>query len=230
MTTSGTASWTPDITEIIEEAFERCGLELRTGYDIKTARRSLNLIAQEWANKGINMWTIEEGTQVLTQGQATYPLPNDTVDLLEHVIRTNTDSQNQDINISRISVSVYATIPNKNQQGRPVQIYIKRLETPEFTVWPVPDGAYTYVLKYWRLRRIQDAGNTGNLTYDVPFRFVPALIAALAYNIALKRADVDPNRVTMLKVLAEEAYQTAADEDREKAPQRFVPRRAYISS
>jgi len=230
MTTSGVAVWNPDISEIIEEAFERCGLELRTGYDFRTARRSLNLIFMEWANKGINMWTIEEGTQVLTQGQATYTLPTDTVDLIEHVVRTTTDSQPQDINISRISVSVYATIPNKTQQGRPVQIYIQRLNTPQFTVWPVPDGAYTYTLKYWRLRRIDDAGNSGTLNVDMPFRFVPALIAALAYQIAMKKPEVQPDRVMMLKAAADETFQLAADEDREKAPQRFVPRRAYISS
>lgn len=230
MTTSGTATWNPDFSEIIEEAFERCGLELRTGYDFRTARRSLNLIFMEWANKGINMWTIEEGTQVLTQGVATYTLPTDTVDLLEHVVRTNTDNQPQDINISRISVSVYATIPNKTQQGRPVQIYIQRLNTPQFTVWPVPDGAYTYTLKYWRMRRIDDAGNSGTLTADMPFRFIPALIAALAYQIALKKPEVQPDRVMMLKTAADETFQLAADEDREKAPQRFVPRRAYISS
>lgn len=230
MTTSGTSNWNPDFSEIIEEAFERCGLEIRTGYDVRTARRSLNFIFQEWANKGINMWTIEEGTQVLTQGQATYPLPADTVDLMEHVIRTTQGGQPQDINISRISVSVYSTIPNKTQQGRPVQIYIQRLNTPQFTVWPVPDGAYTYTLKYWRLRRIQDVGTNGDLTADMPFRFVPAITAALAYQIALKRPDVAPDRVVMLKALADEAYQLAADEDREKAPQRFVPRRSYISS
>jgi len=230
VTTSGVATWNPDFSEIIEESFERCGLEIRTGYDIKTARRSLNFIFQEWANKGINMWTIEEGTQVLTQGVATYTLPADTVDLMEHVVRTEQGGQPQDINISRISVSVYATIPNKVQQGRPVQIYIQRLNTPQFTVWPVPDGAYTYTLKYWRLRRIQDVGNNGDLTADMPFRFVPAITAALAYHIALKRPDVAPDRVQMLKMLADEAYQLAADEDRERAPQRWVPRRAYISS
>ena len=230
MTTSGTSSWNPDFSEIIEEAFERCGLEIRTGYDVRTARRSLNFIFQEWANKGINMWTIEEGTQVLTQGQATYPLPADTVDLMEHVIRTTQGGQPQDINISRISVSVYSTIPNKTQQGRPVQIYIQRLNTPQFTVWPVPDGAYTYTLKYWRLRRIQDVGTNGDLTADMPFRFVPAITAALAYQIALKRPDVAPDRVVMLKALADEAYELAAAEDREKSPQRFVPRRSYISS
>lgn len=228
MTTSGTAVWNPDFSEIIEESFERCGLEIRTGYDVKTARRSLNFIFQDWANKGINMWTIEEGTQVLTQGVATYTLPTDTVDLMEHVIRTTQGGQPQDINISRISVSVYSTIPNKTQQGRPVQIYIQRLNTPQFTVWPVPDNAYTYTLKYWRLRRIQDVGTNGDLTADMPFRFVPAITAALAYQIAVKRPDVTPDRVMMLKAMSDEAYDLAAAEDREKAPQRFVPRRAYI--
>lgn len=228
MTTSGTAVWNPDFSELIEEAYERCGLEIRTGYDVKTARRSLNFIFQDWANKGINMWTIEEGTQVLTQGVATYTLPTDTVDLMEHVIRTTQGGQPQDINISRISVSVYSTIPNKTQQGRPVQIYIQRLNTPQFTVWPVPDNAYTYTLKYWRLRRIQDVGTNGDLTADMPFRFVPAITAALAYQIAVKRPDVTPDRVMMLKAMSDEAYDLAAAEDREKAPQRFVPRRAYI--
>lgn len=229
MTTSGAAVWNPDIQEIIEEAYEQAGLEVRNGYDVRTARRSLNLLATEWANKGINMWTIEEGTQVLTQGVATYTLPTDTVDLMEHVVRTYTDGQPQDINISRISVSVYATIPNKVQQGRPVQIYIQRLETPQFTVWPVPDGAYTYTLKYWRLRRIDDVGNTGQLTYDIPFRFISALISGLAYHIAMKRPEVN-ERVPILEARYNRLMQEAMDEDREKAPQRWVPRRAYISS
>ena len=229
MTTSGTAVWNPDIQEIIEEAYEQAGLEVRNGYDVRTARRSLNLLATEWANKGINMWTIEEGTQVLTQGVATYTLPNDTVDLIEHVVRTYTDGQPQDINISRISVSVYATIPNKVQQGRPVQIYIQRLETPQFTVWPVPDGAANYTLKYWRLRRIDDVGNTGQLTYDIPFRFISALISGLAYHIAMKRPEVN-ERVPILEARYNRLMQEAMDEDREKAPVRWVPRRAYISS
>lgn len=229
MTTSGAAVWNPDIQEIIEEAYEQAGLEVRNGYDVRTARRSLNLLATEWANKGINMWTIEEGTQVLTQGVSTYTLPTDTVDLIEHVVRTYTDGQPQDINISRISVSVYATIPNKVQQGRPVQIYIQRLETPQFTVWPVPDGAYTYTLKYWRLRRIDDVGNTGQLTYDIPFRFISALISGLAYHIAMKRPEVN-ERVPILEARYNRLMQEAMDEDREKAPVRWVPRRAYISS
>ena len=229
MTTSGTAVWNPDVQEIIEEAYEQAGLEVRNGYDVRTARRSLNLLATEWANKGINMWTIEEGTQVLTQGVATYTLPTDTVDLIEHVVRTYADNQPQDINISRISVSVYATIPNKVQQGRPVQIYIQRLETPQFTVWPVPDGAYTYTLKYWRLRRIDDVGNTGQLTYDIPFRFISALISGLAYHIAMKRPEVN-ERVPILEARYNRLMQEAMDEDREKAPVRWVPRRAYISS
>ena len=229
MTTSGTSVWNPDIQEIIEEAYEQAGLEVRNGYDVRTARRSLNLLATEWANKGINMWTIEEGTQVLTQGVATYTLPTDTVDLIEHVVRTYTDNQPQDINISRISVSVYATIPNKVQQGRPVQIYIQRLETPQYTVWPVPDGAANYILKYWRLRRIDDVGNTGQLTYDIPFRFISALISGLAYHIAMKRPEVN-ERVPILEARYNRLMQEAMDEDREKAPVRWVPRRAYISS
>lgn len=230
MTTSGTSTFNLDLSEIVEEAFERCGSELRTGYDLKTARRSLNLMFADWANRGINMWTFEQGTQTLTPGTATYTLPADTVDLMEHVIRTGAGSAatQADLTITRISVSTYATIPNKLQQGRPIQIWIERLNTPQFTVWPVPDSSQTYQLIYWRLRRIQDAGN-GTNTMDMPFRFVPCMVAGLAYYLSMKIAGA-ADRMQTLKAQYDEAWALAAEEDREKAAVRFVPRRQYLGS
>ena len=230
MSTSGTSTFNLDLAEIVEEAFERCGAELRTGYDLKTARRSLNLMFADWANRGVNMWTFEQGSQVLTPGVATYPLPADTVDLLEHVIRTGAGSAatQADLTITRISVSTYATIPNKLQQARPIQIWIERLDTPQFTVWPVPDNSQTYTLVYWRLRRIQDAGNGVN-TMDVPFRFINAMVAGLAYYLAMKIPGADA-RLQVLKQQYDEAWQLASEEDREKAAVRFVPRQMFIGS
>jgi len=230
MATSGTSNFNLDLSEIVEEAFERCGSELRTGYDLKTARRSLNLMFADWANRGINMWTFEQGTQTLTPGVATYPLPADTVDLLEHVIRTGAGSAatQADLTITRISVSTYATIPNKLQQARPIQIWIERLNTPQFTVWPVPDSSQTYQLVYWRLRRIQDAGN-GTNTMDMPFRFIPCMVAGLAYYLSMKVPGAT-ERMQVLKAQYDEAWALAAEEDREKAAVRFVPRRQYLGS
>lgn len=228
MTTSGTSAFNLDLTEIVEEAFERVGSEMRTGYDLKTARRSLNLLFADWANRGINMWTFEQGTQVLTPGTATYNLPADTVDLMEHVIRTGAGSASTqaDLTITRISVSTYATIPNKLQQARPIQIWIERLNTPRFTVWPVPDNSQTYTLVYWRLRRIQDAGGGVN-TMDMPFRFIPCMIAGLAYYLAMK-VPGGLERLQILKAQYDEAWELASAEDREKAAIRFVPRRMFI--
>jgi hypothetical protein len=230
MTTSGVANFNVDLTEIVEEAFERVGGEMRTGYDLRTARRSLNLLFADWANRGINMWTFEQGTQVLTPGVATYPLPADTVDLMEHVIRTGAGSASTqaDLTITRISVSTYATIPNKLQQARPIQIWIERLNTPQFTVWPVPDNTQTYTLVYWRLRRIQNAGEGVN-TMDMPFRFIPAMIAGLSYYLAMKLPG-GMERLGVLKAQYDEAWDLASTEDREKAAVRFVPRRQYIGS
>ena len=230
MTTSGTSAFDLDLSEIVEEAFERCGSEMRTGYDLKTARRSLNLLFADWANRGVNMWTFEQGQQVLTPGVATYPLPADTVDLIEHVVRTGAGNQatQADLTITRISVSTYATIPTKLSQGRPIQIWIERLDTPRFTVWPVPDNSQTYTLVYWRLRRIQDAGNGVN-TMDMPFRFIPAMIAGLAYYLSLKIPGA-MDRMMALKQQYDEAWELASTEDREKAAVRFVPRRQYLGS
>jgi hypothetical protein len=294
-----------DFTEIAEEAWERAGREMRTGYDLRTARRSMNLMTIEWQSKGINMWTMEQGTIPLTPGLNTYALPADTIDLLEHVIRTgaNTASTQADLSITRISVSTYATIPNKIQQARPIQVMIQRMsgetnpagstlsgniastdttitlsstsglaaagfiklenevvyynyisgnvlskcfrgqanttaashtsgitvyvtQLPAITVWPTPDSTTPYTFVYWRLRRVQDAG-AGIETADMNFRFLPALVAGLAYHIAVKVPEMMP-RVQMLKQMYDETFEIAAGEDREKAAVRFVPRRMFI--
>jgi hypothetical protein len=228
MTTSGTTVFNLDLSELVEEAFERCGGELRTGYDLRTARRSLNLLFADWANRGINMWTIEQGAIPLVPGTATYNLPTDTVDLIEHVIRTGAGnvSTQADLTISRISVSTYATIPNKLQQARPIQLYIDRQLQPTVTVWPVPDNTQQYTLVYWRLRRIDDAGDGVN-TMDVPFRFIPCMVAGLAYYLAMKIPGA-MERLPMLKEQYDEAWYLASTEDREKAPDRLVPRQYFI--
>jgi len=217
-----------EFTEIAEEAFERAGREMRSGYDLRTARRSMNLLTIEWQNRGINMWTVDSGTIDLVKGQTTpYDLPADTIDLLEHQIRTgsgNTATQS-DLTISRISVSTYASIPNKLTQGRPIQLYIERLrDAPKVNVWPIPDSN-DYKLYYWRMRRIEDAGS-GVQTADMNFRFFPCLVAGLAYYIAMKLPEM-MDRVPMLKAVYDEQFELAAGEDREKTSARFVPRIGY---
>lgn len=305
MTTTGTTAFNLEFTELAEEAWERAGREMRTGYDLRTARRSLNLMTIEWANRGINMWTIETGTITLTQGLNTYALPLDTIDLLDHVIRTqaNSTANQADLSITRISVSTYATIPNKLTQGRPIQVWIQRLsgetnptaavldgaitstdttitlntvdglagsgfirigtediyytyisgltlggvfrgqnnttaashndgdaifvpQLPAITVWPTPDGSQQYQFVYYRMRRIQDTG-AGVQTSDMNFRFLPAVAAGLAYYIAMKVPELQ-GRLDMLKAAYEEQYKLAAQEDREKATLRLVPRQAFI--
>lgn len=307
MTTTGSTLFNMDFTEIAEEAWERAGREMRSGYDLRTARRSMNLMTIEWQSKGINMWTMEQGFINLTPGLATYALPTDTIDLLEHVIRTgqNTSSTQADLTISRISVSTYATIPNKLQQARPIQVWIQRLsgevnpttsvlvgaitstdttitlssvvglagsgfirlgtediyytyisgnvlggvfrgqnnttaasqadgtavfvpQLPAITVWPTPDNSTPYQFVYWRLRRVQDAG-AGMETADMNFRFLPCLVAGLAYHIAIKVPELMP-RIQMLKQMYDETFEIAAGEDREKAAVRFVPRQMYIGN
>jgi hypothetical protein len=307
MTTSSTTAFNLDLNDLIEEAFERCGLELRTGYDFRTARRSLNLLTVEWANRGINLWTVEQGQIVMNTGQATYALPNDTIDLLDQTIRQNNGTTNQiDINISRISEPTYMTIPNKLTQGRPIQVWINRQsgqtntiasttlngaitstattitltstvglatsgfikidnETivysnisgnqllncsrgqanttaashltgasvftqnlPSINVWPTPNAGGGYVFVYYRLRRMQDAGS-GVTEQDIPFRFVPCMVAGLAYYIAMKKPEVAPDRIMMLKTDYEQQFQLASEEDREKAPIRFVPRTIFYA-
>jgi hypothetical protein len=306
MATTGTSSFNLDVNDLIEEAFERCGKELRTGYDFRTARRSLNLLTIEWANRGINLWTIEQGVIPMATGQAMYPIPVDTIDLMDMVIRQNNGVQSNqiDINISRISEPTYMTLPNKLAQGRPIQVWINRqsgqenlsdalldgnissttttinltstsnlassgfikigTETisypningnqlincargqngttaaahtdgdtitvqnlPCINVWPTPNSPgnqYTFV--YYRMRRIQDAG-TGVYVQDIPFRFIPCMVAGLAYQLSTKLPEVDMNRIPMLKADYEQQFQLAAEEDREKAAIRFVPRNTF---
>jgi hypothetical protein len=235
MTTSGTTGFNLNLNELVEEAFERCGAELRTGYDLRTARRSLNLLTIEWANRGINLWTIEQGQIAMVQGQIVYDLPVDTIDLLDHVIRTQTGQGQTDINISRISIDTYSTIPNKNAQGRPIQVWINRqsgatepvsgVAYPQINVWPAPEQSNYYTFVYWRLRRIQDAGN-GVTTQDIPFRFIPCMVAGLAFHLS-KKIPGALERTQMLKAEYEELWQQAADEDREKAALRIAPRQMF---
>ena len=234
--TTNTTDFNLDLNFIVEEAFERCGAELRSGYDLRTAKRSLNLLFMDWANRGINLWTLDTGTQVLSAGLATYDLPADTVDLLDHVIRTGSGQNQIDINISRISSSTYLSIPNKNATGRPIQVWINRRTGaedssgntvyPQYTVWPKPDNSTTYTMVYTRLRRMYDAGDGLN-GQDVPFRFLPCLVAGLAYMLSMKIPGA-MERMPMLKAQYDEAWQLAADEDREKAPVRFVPRQSFL--
>ena len=244
MTTSGATSFNLDLNNLIEEAFERCGRELRTGYDFRTARRSLNLLTAEWANRGINLWTIEQGEIPMVQGQVAYELPIDTVDLLEHVIRTGTGQNQADLTITRISVSTYATIPNKLAQGRPIQVWVDRqsgatypaggrpegtntttgVDHPQIYVWPTPEQSNYYTFVYWRMRRIQDGGN-GTTTQDIPFRFLNCMVAGLAYFLSMKIA---PERMEALKFQYDEQWKYAAEEDRDKSAVRFVPRRMFI--
>ena len=219
------------LVEMAEEAWERCGAEMRSGYDMRTTRRSLNLLLADWANRGINMWTIDTGTIPLVQGTATYDLPIDTVDLVEQVVRTGTGINQQDLTIPRISVDTYATIPNKLTQGRPIQVYIDRqsgatnsasvVQNPTITVWPVPDGSTTYTFAYWRLRRMQNAGDGIN-GQDIPFRFMPAMTSGLAYYLSLKVPGA-AERTQMLKGIYDEDWLIAAEEDREKATASFTP-------
>jgi hypothetical protein len=307
--TTGTTEFNLDLNNLVEDAFERCGQELRTGYDLRTARRSLNIMTVEWANRGINLWTVEPGQIQLNQNQIMYALPVDTIDLLDMVTRTGTGSNQQDININRISESTYITIPNKNATGRPIQVWINRqsgqenptdillaetltatastaanpqtitlsstvglaqfgfikigTETiqyggvsgnditgciravnnttlaahaigdrvyvqnlPTINVWPAPEQSSFYTFVYYRMRRIQDAGNGVNVQ-DIPFRFIPCMVAGLAAYLAMKLPNVDPNRIQMLRADYEAAFQLAADEDREKASIRFVPRDSF---
>ena len=307
--TTGTTEFNLDLNNIVEDAFERCGKELRTGYDLRTARRSLNLLTIEWANRGINLWTVEPGQIALEQNRIMYPLPTDTIDLLDMVTRIGTGQNQQDLNINRISESTYITIPNKNATGRPIQVWINRqsgqenptdillAETltatastaanpetitlsstvglaqfgfikigeetiqyggidgntitgciravnntalaphaigariytqnlPTINVWVAPDQSNYYTFVYYRLRRIQDAGN-GVTVQDIPFRFIPCMVAGLAAHLAMKLPEVDPNRIAMLRADYEAAFQLAADEDREKASVRFVPREMF---
>jgi len=218
MATSGSRDFNIDVGEIIEEAYERCGLEVRTGYDARTARRSLNLMFADWANRGINMWTVAQGTITLTQGQATQTLTADVVDVLEIVLRRS----NTDYEVERISRGEYATLPNKTTQGRPSQFWFNRQIDPVINLWAVPENS-TDQLIYYYVQRIEDADTLVNTT-DMPFRFYP-MVAGLAYYIAMKRA---PERIQLLKSVYEEEFQRASDEDEDRVPLKLQPSIQYL--
>jgi hypothetical protein len=219
MATSGSRDFDLDVAEIIEEAYERCGLEVRTGYDARTARRSLNLMFAEWANRGLNLWTVKQATQSLTQGTATYAFDASYTDLLEVVVRRS----GTDFELDRMSRSEYLNIPNKTTQGRPSQYFYNRQTTPEVTLWPVPENS-TDTLVYYFVQRIEDADALVN-TADAPFRFLPCIVAGLAYYIALKKA---PERVQLLKTVYEEEFQRAADEDEDRVALKLQPSMQYL--
>ena len=220
---------TPDLPEIFEEAYERAGLEMRSGYDLKTARRSLNLMTLEWQNRGLNLFTIDSGTLAVTAGTATYTMPADTIDLIEHQIRTGTGVNQTDTALERISVSTYAQQTNKNTQGRPTQIYVQRLPTEtSVTLWPVPDATTTYTILYFRLKGIDGlSSGIGSSISSVPPRFVPALVSGLAYYIAMKKPEAAA-RVATLQQEYERQFNLAAGEDEERASVRFVPFNTYM--
>lgn len=225
MTTSGTTTFDVDMVEAIEEAFERCGLESRNGYDMRTARRSINLMFADWANRGFNMWAVEERTQLLTYNDGEYTLGTDIVDLIETMIQIPaTSSTTTRYNLTRVSISTHATRTNPDITGRPTEIYINRQQTaPVIHVWPLPGSNGPYTLVYWVLRRFDDAGAYTN-TADVPFRFLPAFISGLAYYIAEKKRTDDPNLILRLQQRYEADWLRAAEEDREKATLTIVPR------
>ena len=219
MTVSGSRDFNLDVGEIIEEAYERCGLEVRTGYDARTARRSLNLMFADWANRGLNLWTVKQGTITLTAGQAQETLTADVVDILEVTLRRS----GTDYEVERISRGEYATLPNKTTRGRPSQFYFDRQIDPVINLWSVPENS-TDQLIYYYVRRIDDADTLVNTT-DMPFRFYPCMVAGLAYYMAMKRA---PERVQLLKSVYEEEFQRAADEDEGRTPLKLQPSLSYL--
>ena len=219
----------PDIPDLFEEAYARAGLELRTGNDLRNARRSFNLLTMEWQNRGLNLWTISSGTLSLSSGTATYTMPTDTVDILEHQIRTGTGTNQVDTNLTRISVSTYAQQSAKNTQGKPTQIFVQRLaDSVTVTMWPVPDSADTYTLSFFRIVGIDgiSSGIDGTTTSFIPPRFAPCLVSGLAYYIAMKRPEV-ANRVSALKQEYEFQFELAAGEDTDSSTARFVPHQTF---
>ncbi len=219
MATSNSRDFDLDVAEIIEEAYERCGLEVRTGYDARTARRSMNLMFADWANRGVNLWTVRQATTTLTSGQATITLGADVVDLLEVVVRRS----NTDFTVSKISRSNYLSQPSKTTEGRPSQYFFNRQIAPEITLWPTPENS-TDQLVYYYVRRMEDADALVN-TMELPFRFLPCAAAGMAYYIALKKA---PERVQLLKTLYEEEFQRAADEDEDRVSLKLQPDIQYL--
>ena len=225
MAVSGANDFELDVADYVEEAYERCGLEVRTGYDLRTATRSLNLLLADWANRGLNRWTMQQSSQAITAGTSNYNLGIDTIDILSAVIRTGSGTTQTDISLSRISRDAYLSITNKNSTGKPTQFYVDRQINPIVKLWPTPDSVETYTLIFDRLVRMDDADAATN-TLDVPFRFYPCLAAGLAYYIALKRA---PERVQILKAVYEEEFERAASEDRDRATLSLTPSRDYYT-
>ena len=218
MTTSSSTDFELAVDDYIEEAFERCGLEIRTGYDLKTAKRSLNLMLAEWANRGLNQWTIVQRTQALTADDSEYDLGTDVIDVLSVVVRRS----GTDFNMSRISRDTYLSIPTKTTTGRPTQYFLDRQITPNLKIWPAPENS-TDVIHYDALTRIQDADTMQN-TVEIPFRFYPCLSAGLAYYISLKRA---PERIKLLKTVYEEEFDRAMAEDRDRSSFTIAPSLSY---
>jgi hypothetical protein len=219
MATSGSRDFELDVADIIEEAYERCGIEVRTGYDAKTARRSLNLMFAEWANRGLNLWTIQQATLTLTKGQAQETLTSDVIDLLEVVLRRD----GTDFELSRISRGEYLTVPNKTTEARPSQYYFDRKIDPVINLWATPENSTDQIVYYY-VRRIEDADTLTNTT-DMPFRFYPCMVAGLAYYLAMKRA---PERIQLLKSVYEEEFQRASDEDEDRTPLKLQPSIQYL--
>ena len=220
MTTSSSRDFDLDVAEIIEEAYERCGLEIRTGYDAKTARRSMNLMFADWANRGLNLWTVTQATLSMVSGTSAYTLTSNYTDLLEVVIR---NSSNVDTTLTKMSRSEYLSIPNKSSSGRPTQFFYDRQVTPTLTLWPTPNSSAD-TLVYYFVNRIQDVDTLQNTT-DAPFRFLPCMVAGLSYYIAIKKA---PERVQMLKSIYDEECQRAADEDEDRVSLKLQPSVDYM--
>ena len=221
MTTSNSTDFELNAAEYVEEAFERCGLEVRTGYDLATARRSLNLMFAEWANRGLNQWTITQRSQALTADDREYSLSTDVIDILNVVVRRSST----DYSLTRISRSDDLAIPTKATTGRPTQFFLDRQVTPNLKIWPTPENS-TDVLYYDALTRIEDADSQIN-TMDVPFRFYPCLAAGLAYYLSLKKA---PQRTQMLKAIYEEEFERAMGEDRDRSSFSVTPHYTYLRS
>ena len=223
MALSGSTDFEPNVAEFIEEAFERCGLELRTGYDLKTARRSINLMLAEWANRGLNQWTIEQTTQTVTEGTSEYNLGTDVIDVLDVVCRRTVNSTQTDISMDRLSRSEYINIPNKTTKARPSQFFIDKQNNPVLKVWPAPENS-TDILVFNKLVRMDDADAATN-TMDMPFRFYPCFAAGLAYYISVKRA---PEKTALLKQLYEEEFDRAMSQDEDRASFRIRPFRSVV--
>jgi hypothetical protein len=221
MTTSSSTDFEPNVAEFIEEAFERCGLELRTGYDLKTAKRSINIMLAEWANRGLNQWTIEQTTQTVTEGTTNYSLNSNVIDILDMVVRRTVNTTQTDISLSRLSRSQYINIPNKTTKARPSQFFFDKLTTPVIKIWPAPENS-TDILVFNKIVRMDDADKATN-TMDMPFRFYPCFAAGLAYYISMKRS---PERSAILKQAYEEEFERAMSQDEDRASFRIRP---YLS-